>query len=206
MRHYGSPTRLLDFSRSPYVAAFFATADAEDDESAAIWAIDTYALRQLASSMLAEFPPIYNRLGKPNGSYPFSEPAVFKTISWIGDLRGPKVVVPVEPFRINQRMLVQQGLSLSPAYLDNSFEAALASMAQRAKQDATMTTEVIRKLTIQPSASPYVLRELHRMNVNFASLLPGLDGLARSLAMVSKIRATTVPWPQRPDWEFDAPL
>jgi hypothetical protein len=29
------------------------------------------------------------------------------------------------------------------------------------------------------------------MNINYASLLPGLEGLARSLATVCKIRATT---------------
>jgi hypothetical protein len=41
------------------------------------------------------------------------------------------------------------------------------------------------------------------MNVNYASLFPDLDGLARSLATIAKIRAATVPVPQRPDWDFD---
>jgi hypothetical protein len=39
MRHYGVPTRLLDWSKSPYVAAYFAAlgGDAEDGE---IWTFD----------------------------------------------------------------------------------------------------------------------------------------------------------------------
>jgi len=38
MRHYGVPTRLLDWSRSPYIAAFFATAKEGDDGD--LWAFD----------------------------------------------------------------------------------------------------------------------------------------------------------------------
>lgn len=39
LRHYGVPSRLLDWSRSPWVAAYFATQD-HDTDDAEIWAFD----------------------------------------------------------------------------------------------------------------------------------------------------------------------
>jgi len=42
-QHHGVPTRMLDFTRNPLVAAFFAVRDARDDD-VAFWAINTDAL------------------------------------------------------------------------------------------------------------------------------------------------------------------
>lgn len=39
LRHYGVPTRLLDWSQSPYVATYFATCD-NDSEDGEIWVFD----------------------------------------------------------------------------------------------------------------------------------------------------------------------
>ena len=44
MRHYGIPSRLLDCTRSPYVAAFFAAIE-DTEEDLAVWAINADTLR-----------------------------------------------------------------------------------------------------------------------------------------------------------------
>jgi hypothetical protein len=59
MQHHGAPTRLLDFTYSIYVAAYFALESADAD--AAVWAVNApWALRTsvavLSSSRRAEAP------------------------------------------------------------------------------------------------------------------------------------------------------
>jgi hypothetical protein len=113
-----------------------------------------------------------------------------------------RVVIPVEPFRTNERALLQQGVFLCPVSLFATFEHALKKVVRHAKEDPETRAEVLYKISISPDAHPNTLRELHRMNINYATLLPGLEGLARALATVCKIRATTVQPPRPPDYEF----
>ena len=207
LRHHSAPSRLLDFTKSPYVAAFFATAEAASNEGAAIWAIDSLAIRRHAAILLSEqrmFSVNHAQLGRrclTEETFTFSDPAVFDLL--IQDGPQALVAVPVEPFRTNERMLQQRGMFLCQNTLFGPFDAALKNVVRHAKQDPETTTPVLFKLTITPGAHPYVLRELHRMNINYATLFPGLDGLALRCATVSKIRATTVPYSHRPDYEFE---
>src|ERR1039458_8603619 len=83
------------------------------------------------------------------------------------------------------------------------FDAALKNVVRHAKQDPETTTPVLFKLTITPGTHPYVLRELHRMNINYATLFPGLDGLALRCATVSKILAQTAPFYYITHYEFE---
>jgi len=136
-----------------------------------------------------------------DNSVAFSDPAEFSRL--IEDGPQARVVVPVEPFRTNERMLLQRGLFLCPVTLFATFETALKNVVRHATQDPETRSRVLYKITIKPEAHPYVLRELHRMNINHATLFPGLDGLALSFATVSKIASTTVPAAHRPDYEFE---
>jgi hypothetical protein len=208
MRHHQAPSRLLDCTRSPYVAAFFASAEASLKGSAAIWAFDCQALKHSAAVLLCDqsMSVAKKEVGRRclSGGESFSDPEIFSIIT--ADGPDARVVVPVERFRTNERMLLQRGIFLCPNSFFVKFEHSLKNVVRAAKQDPNNKSEVLYKITVSPRAHPHTLRELHRMNITYATLFPGLDGLAQSLTTVCRIRATTVPATHRPDYEFEVEL
>lgn len=61
MQHYGGPSRFLDWSFNPYVAAYFATSNPQfDDQDALIWCFDEIQYDNNATKLWKEkFPEVY---------------------------------------------------------------------------------------------------------------------------------------------------
>jgi hypothetical protein len=160
MQHHGGATRLLDFTKSPFVAAFFALEAATGDS--AVYALNTPALWRRAP----RFDPLLTRTAidprkKGNLERYFLVNAF--PVVWFG-----------EPSEMDQRLVAQSGLFVVPGQLDKPLDELLAAYGED-------SAELLVQLQIDPSVRATAIRELYRMNITFASLLPDLDGLARSM-------------------------
>jgi hypothetical protein len=187
MRHYGAPTRLLDWTKSPYVATFFALAEAKPDKPSAIWAVDAQHLKMRAVEILSAQPAFSNlgfdaHLGSPEN---------FGRVFLDGQLPPAAIVAPVEPIGMNERLTLQQGLFLCSNRLYGGFYPALKeTLGDTLGQEYETSQPPLRKLVIKPEARSNLLRELQRSNISYATLFPGLDGFARSLSTRMQMRGS----------------
>jgi len=172
MQHYGAPTRLLDFTYSPYVAAYFAFEKAESGV-VAVWAVDVGWIEKKFKSK-KKFLGLKN-IYEQYQNYRDSKAFILLFLSNL-DYR---FVLTVNPFRLNDRLAYQQGVFLAPATLRVGFMEnlnALVSARDESKPVKKYTIEVGNEGKIRDEA----LKTLHRMNINRISLFPGLTGFAES--------------------------
>ena len=179
MGHYGAPTRLLDFTRSPYVACFFALEKASDndkyDSERAIWAINT---PWLIKSSLGRIGNLKGH-GKVTYKNLLNSEFIVKYFDKLFVSNRRSVSLPVMPPRSNPRLLVQQGLFLCPGPVEESFKDILSSYKD--PKDSKDMQNHVHKILIDGDIRQDVLSELHSMNISRASLFPDLEGFATSL-------------------------
>jgi hypothetical protein len=175
MQHHGAPTRLLDFTWSPYVAAFFALESATTD--AAIWAVSPSALRLPISLTIngqkTQRRPFDIRLRRQ----PIEECEEYYRTYFL--LNEHSFVVLDEPHVMNQRIIAQSGTFIIPSTLAKPVDEIISEYkdAKNVLAKLVLSTKKLRESA---------MAELYSMNITHYTLFPGIDGLARSMAYESE--------------------
>lgn len=175
MQHHGAPTRLLDFTYSFYVAAFFALEGATGD--AAIWAVNLHALGERLP-LKVDGAEVYPHLRLEGIYEKYFLNNEFSFVAY-GD-----------PFFMNQRLIAQSGTFLIPSTLLEPVEGILRWYANpKALVKYVLHTDKLRTMA---------MRKLYGMNITYYTLFPGLDGLARSMGFESEYNWAFDPQTMKP--------
>jgi hypothetical protein len=153
MQHHGAPTRLIDFTWSPYVAAFFALERTLAD--GVVWAMNPARIL----SRHAHKPIRMDPRSKGNFRRYFLKGN--QRLIWMG-----------EPHTMNRRLIAQSGTFAVPGVLDVPIEEII---------DVPDPENVMAKFILTNLVRETGMRELYRMNITYATLFPDLDGLAKSM-------------------------
>lgn len=171
MQHHGAPTRLLDFSYSIYIAAYFALERAEGP--CAILAVDMpWAYRSTIALM--------ERAGRDASILKKEQLEEGDEASLARLFLEPPATpcaCPANPFRLNERLRVQKGIFLVCGDITRPFAENLAAM------EGWDSGGHLLRIDIPAALHREAIQDLYYMNITRTSLFPGLDGYARSLGI-----------------------
>lgn len=177
MQHYGTPTRLIDFTYSFYIACYFALSGSRGDS--AVWAIEPRWLLDIGGSAFDIDNLGVLRDEMDDSIYSATNRYLGRFLSTASGTPEAKVLagaVPVEPLQHHQRLGTQQGLFIVPLDIETSL---LGNLAQHSKVESS---EPIKKFILKSDFREDGLAHLRRMNITAETLYPGIDGFAKSIA------------------------
>lgn len=163
MQHYGLPTRLLDWSKSPLIALYFAVSNKSDAERA-VWCIDPFALNRYAVDKDTIFTP--DSMPEDDGIN--TRNYLPKCMRDNQSSSIPPLPIAIEPPFTNRRIFAQQGCftihgtkgqAIDQIYNDNF-------------------PSDIRKFTISNADAPKLLEQLHDMGVKEDAVYQDLNSLS----------------------------
>jgi len=168
MQQYGAPTRLLDWTASPYVGAYFAVREAPREDGV-LWVHEyvklVTALRSSGTKMDLK------RVGQ----------------ALAGELHPPQDppgICALFTLKRPERMYAQQGFYMLCEDPRRAHDEVMNEIAAKAR-----VQPFVHKVIIRHKAKQEFLANLRMMNITGASLFPGADGLGRHVAEWGRLLA-----------------
>ncbi|WP_298975068.1 FRG domain-containing protein [uncultured Roseobacter sp.] len=159
MQHFGCPTRLLDWSRDPLVALYFALYSSKENTDAALYLISPTG--QIGTTI--------------DGPYPAGLPH-----------RGRLMMIA--PSTIDRRVIAQKSMFTIQSFGENELEFTPLDRREILREtpvnptDPHEQTTAFVKFIIPNGRKWYLMDRLLSMGVNHATLFPGLEGIGSSIA------------------------
>jgi len=159
MQHHGAPTRLLDWTISPFVALYFAAQFNADDTPGAVWCFCSHNLKDRFERAHDEIPDFE----RPEA------PAWYDR--WIDKLQNQKIVIPLTfNYASTERLVAQQG-RFTMSFANSSGQDCIGDAVDG----------YAKMFVIPHECKQELLLRLREMNITGATLFPGVDGLGRSI-------------------------
>jgi len=175
-KHHGLPTRLLDWSYSPYVAMHFATENFRDfNDDGALWCVDYQKTNEL-------LPPPLREILKSDNANIFTTEMLNRVATSLDDFDalGGDFLLFFEPPSLDERIVNQFALFSLPSSPKLSLEELLKGRES-----------LYRRIIIPANLKWEVRDKLDQANITERVLFPGLDGLSRWLARYYAPRSET---------------
>jgi hypothetical protein len=175
MQHYGAPTRLLDWTTSPYIALYYAVENIGNTKvDGALFRFDVGHLNFVTRVR-----------GKDGGPEKFGLQQIEKSLT--GKEYEPYLDVIGNP-RPTDRMVAQQSsFSVCTELLEDHDKIADSIVFNGVHGSEAQS--IFTKYIIKGSLKPRFLANLEMMNIKASALFPGIDGLGRSVNEMVKITA-----------------